>query len=271
MPVLTNQNHEKTWRWRSRNESILGWVALFISTFVLVICARYIANNTIWVFVFDAPQQTYDLISRMFPPNWGYANTLWRALWDTINIATLGTVVAVFLAVPIAFLAARNTTPHPIFRVIALFIIVFSRTVNSLIWALLLVTILGPGVLAGVIAIGIRAIGFISKLLYETIEEVNPEAIEAIRATGASKFQIILFGIVPQILPSFAGITVFRWDVNIRESTVVGLVGAGGIGMFIDSAVSRLAWPDVTVIFILILVLVIFSEWLSAKVRYAIT
>ena len=102
-------------------------------------------------------------------------------------------------------------------RPVALLIIVSSRSINSLIWALLLVTILGPGVLAGVVAIALRSIGFIAKLLYEAIEEIDMAQVEAIEATGASRAQVMDYGIVPQIMPAFAGIAVFRWDINIRE------------------------------------------------------
>jgi phosphonate transport system permease protein len=125
-------------------------------------------------------------------------------------------------------LAARNTTPSARFlRPIALFIIVASRSINSLIWALLLVAIIGPGLLAGIVAIALRSIGFVGKLLYEAIEETDIDQIEAVQATGASPAQVLNYGIVPQIMPAFWGITVFRWDINIRESTILGLVGAG--------------------------------------------
>ena len=132
------------------------------------------SEETFWDFVWDAPRQAGDMASRMVPPKWGYINALWRTIWDTINIATLGTVMALILAVPTAFCAARNTTPSPTFlRPIALFIIVSSRSINSLIWALILVAIVGPGIFAGVLAIGLRSIGFCAKLLYEAIEEID--------------------------------------------------------------------------------------------------
>jgi phosphonate transport system permease protein len=153
---------------------------------------------------------------------------------------------------------------------VALFIIVASRSINSLIWALMLVTLIGPGVLAGVIAIGLRSIGFCAKLLYEAIEEIDHSQVEAIIATGASRGQQLSFGIVPQIMPAFAGISVFRWDINIRESTVLGLVGAGGIGLQLDASISTLAWTQVSLILLVILATVIVSEWVSAKVRHAI-
>ena len=175
------------------------------------------------------------------------------------------------MALPVAFLAARNTTPSTRFiRPLALLIIVSSRSINSLIWSLLLVSIIGPGVVAGIIAISLRSIGFIAKLLYEAIEEIDKKQVEAVTASGANSLQILIYGIVPQILPAFAGISVFRWDINIRESTVLGLVGAGGIGLQLNASLNVLAWPQVTLILILILIAVIFSEWISAKVRHAI-
>ena len=134
----------------------------------------------------------------------------------------------------------------------------------------MLVTVLGPGVFAGVIAIGFRSVGFIAKLLYEAIEEIDPGQVEAITATGASGAQTITYGIIPQILPAFAGISVYRWDINIRESTVLGLVGAGGIGLQLEASISNLAWTQVSLILLLILATVIVSEWVSARVRHAI-
>jgi phosphonate transport system permease protein len=246
----------------------VGWLALVA---LFVFCWQVMTQNTIWSFVLDAPEQAADLGSRMFPPRWSYIDRLWIPLWDTINIATLGTLLGIVIAVPIAFLVARNTTPSLYFvRPVALFIIVASRSINSLIWALLLVSIIGPGLLAGVIAIGLRSIGFIAKLMYEAIEEIDKEQVEAITATGASGAQVIDYAIVPQILPTFFGVTVFRWDINIRESTILGLVGAGGIGLQLQASLNTLAWPQVTMIFIVILATVVVSEWVSAKVRHAI-
>ena len=246
----------------------LGWLAL-IAFFVF--CWQVMTQNTIWAFVSDAPSQAADIGSRMFPQRWSYIPQLLEPLWDTMNIATLGTLLALFMAIPVAFLAARNTTPRVRFiRPIALLIIVSSRSINSLIWALLLVAIIGPGVLAGIVAIAFRSIGFIAKLLYEAIEEIDASQVEAVAATGATKAQIMDYAVVPQILPAFAGITVFRWDINIRESTVLGLVGAGGLGLRLQESLNVLAWPQVTVIFMLILITVLFSEWISAKVRHAI-
>lgn len=245
-----------------------GWLALVVAT---VWCWQVMNRNTVWIFVEDAPRQAADLMSRAWPPRWSYLDRLWAPLWDTLNIATLGTLLGIVIAAPVAFLAASNTTPSKaILRPLALLVIVASRSINSLIWALLLVAIIGPGLLAGIIAIALRSVGFIGKLLYEAIEEVDEKQVEAVRATGASGIQVMDYAVVPQIMPAFAGISVFRWDINIRESTILGLVGAGGIGMQLESSLARLAWSEITVIFVVILATVVLSEWVSGKVRHAI-
>ncbi len=270
MPVV-EQSDLRIWQRRERGKQFAIWGVWLIGTAVFVYCWRLISEKTIWMFVMDAPQQAADLAGRMVPPKWTYMSELWRPVWDTINITTLGTVMALIFAVPIAFCAARNTTPSVLFvRPVALFVIVASRSINSLIWALMLVTIIGPGVFAGVLAIGFRSIGFCAKLLYEAIEEIDPNQVEAVMATGASGTQTLTYGIVPQIMPAFAGISVFRWDINIRESTVLGLVGAGGIGLQLDASIANLAWTQVSMILLMILLTVMVSEWVSAKVRYAI-
>jgi phosphonate transport system permease protein len=260
------------WRRRDRGRDLAVWLAWLLGAAVVVASWRVISGATTWPFVWDAPEQAGDLLSRMWPPRWGYLPRLWRPLWDTINIATLGTALGIVLASPLAFLAARNTTPSRLLlRPLALLLIVSSRSINSLIWALLLVTILGPGILAGTLAIAFRSVGFVGKLLYEAIEEIDPGQVEAITATGASPSQVVAYGVVPQVAPAFAGISVYRWDINIRESTVLGLVGAGGIGLQLQASINVLAWPQVTVIFVVVFATVLASEWVSARVRRAVT
>jgi len=271
MPSRTLPDGSRRWRLRTRNESLAQWVGWLIGIAAFVWCWNRISAETTWFFVWDAPRIATDIVTRATPPRWSYMEKLWWPIWDTINIATLGTLIALVLAIPVAFLAARNTTPSALFiRPLALLIIVSTRSINSLIWALLLIAIIGPGVFAGVIAIAIRSIGFCAKLLYEAIEEIDASQVEAITATGASRWQVMAYGIVPQILPAFAGIAVFRWDINIRESTVLGLVGAGGIGLQLSASLNTLAWPQVSLILLVILLAVVISEWVSAKVRGAI-
>jgi phosphonate transport system permease protein len=269
--AVTTIGGRRIWQRYERKRQLIVWAGWLAATALFVYCFQLISDKTIWAFVSDAPVQAHDLAVRMVPPDWVYINQLWRPLWDTINIATIGTLIAVIAAIPVAYCAARNTTPSVTFvRPVALFIIVSSRSINALIWALMLVTIIGPGVLAGIVAIGLRSIGFCAKLLYEAIEEIDHGQVEAITATGASGAQVTTYGIVPQVLPAFAGISVFRWDINIRESTVLGLVGAGGIGLELNAAITQLYWTQVSLILLVIIGTVIFSEWVSAKVRHAI-
>ena len=270
MPVREVEG-KPVWQHRTTGARLALWFGWLALVALGVYSWRVMTENTIWIFVQDAPRQAADLASRMFPPRWSYIETLLWPLWDTLNIATLGTILGVAIAVPVAFMAARNTTPSYYFvRPVALLIIVSSRSINSLIWALLLVSIIGPGVFAGIVAIGLRSIGFVAKLIYEAIEEIDETQVEAVTATGATKAQVIDYAIVPQVLPTFAGVSVFRWDINIRESTILGLVGAGGIGLELQNSLNVLAWPQVTMILIVILGTVVLSEWVSAKVRHAI-
>ena len=262
----------RTWQRRERQRQLAIWLAWLAATTLVVYCGQVVAERTMWPFVWDAPRQGADLAARMVPPRWSYLAVLGRPLWDTVNIATLGTLFAIGLGVPVAFLAARNTTPSAVLvRPVALLLIVSSRSISALIWAMLLVSIIGPGVLAGILAIALRSIGFIAKLLYEAIEEISSVQVEAVTATGAGRAQVVAYGIVPQIMPAFAGISVFRWDINIRESTILGLVGAGGIGLPLQASVNVLAWNQVTTIFLMILAMVLVSEWVSARVRRAVT
>ncbi|MTI17968.1 phosphonate ABC transporter, permease protein PhnE [Rhodobacteraceae bacterium RKSG542] len=267
----TTSNYSDSWDRRSRAERLIRWVLWLVFVAVFIQSWRIMNEDTLWFFVEDAPRQFADISSRMWPIRWSYMDQLWKPLWDTINIATLGTALGVVIALPIAFLAASNTTPNAyIVRPIALFIIAASRSINSLIWALLLVMVLGPGLLAGIIAIALRSIGFVAKLTYEGIEEINKTQVAAVTATGASSVQVLDYAIIPQILPNFVSTAIFRWDINIRESTVLGMVGAGGIGLQLDASLATLAWPQVALIFIAILGTVVVSESISARVRKAL-
>ena len=151
------------------------------------------------------------------------------------------------------------------------FILVASRSVNTVVWGLLFVAIFGPGPMAGIWAITFRSIGFMGKLIAEAIEEIDEGIVEAIEATGASRLQVLCIGILPQVLPVIYGTTVYRWDINIRESTVLGFVGAGGIGILLYSSINQFLWQEVTVIMIAVFGVVLISEFVSATVRQRIS
>lgn len=219
-------------------------------------------------FLYDAPEQTLDLFRRMWPMDWAYyPKGVHDALIETFHIATLGTLLALILGFPVALLAARNITKSTTLHWIAQFILVSSRSVNSLIWALLFVAIFGPGAIAGVLAIGFRSIGFVGKLLAEAFEEAQVGPIEALKSTGASPASILAKGYWPQAEPSFWSVALFRWDINIRESAILGLVGGGGIGVALDSALNNLYWDQVGLILFVIFLVVIAAEFVTSYIR----
>ena len=219
-------------------------------------------------FLADAPAQSWDLFARMWPIDWAfYPKGVHEALIETLHMATLGTLLSLILGFPVALLAARNITRSPLLHWIAQLLLVSSRSVNSLIWALLFVAIFGPGALAGVLAIGFRSIGFVGKLLAEAMEEAPPGPIEALTATGASSGAILTKGYWPQIEPSFWSVALFRWDINIRESAILGLVGAGGVGEALEAALSNLYWDRVGLILLVIFAVVMVAEVLTSTIR----
>jgi phosphonate transport system permease protein len=240
--------------------------AVFAATAVVVGWAVS-SIDVIWAWVWDAPQQMGDLFGRMYPPDPANLSAILRVLWETVNIATIATLFAVVLSLPVAWLAAQNTTPNRATLWLGRFILVTSRSVNTIIWALLFVAIFGPGIVAGIVAIMFRSVGFVGKLLGEAIEEVDRNPIEALEATGASRFKIIAYGIVPQVMPTFFAVAILRWDINLRESTVLGLVGAGGIGLMLQSAIDTFKWQEAATILLAILALVILGEIVSAWLR----
>ena len=239
---------------------------------IVFVAAWSIRNLDItWIYFLDAHVQAADLFERMYPPDWDHIENILDPMIETIHIATIGTMVTYVIALPVAFLAARNTTYNAATWFIGRFILVASRSINTVVWALIFVAIFGPGPVAGIWAIAMRSIGFLGKLVAEAIEEVDQGTVEAIEATGASRLQVLLLGVLPQVMPVIVGTTIYRWDINIRESTVLGFVGAGGIGIQLYSSINLFQWDEVAVMLIAILGVVVVSEFISAAVRAKIT
>ena len=263
------ERYPRIWRRRSPRESIIAW--LWAAGVALAAAWSVSALEIEWAFFADAHEQAADLVTRMWPPRWSYLPTILHPLLETIHIATLGTAIAVVLSVPLAFLAARNTSANALTWAIGRALLVASRSVNTVIWGLVFVAIFGPGPVAGIAAVAARSVGFLAKLAAEAIEEADRGQIEAIEATGASTAQVYLLGVLPQVMPVLIGTTVYRWDINVRESSVLGFVGAGGIGLFLYASINQFAWQQVLVVLVAILAVVLVSEALSAYVRARIT
>ena len=265
-PVATSQLGLRRWRRFSPGERISR--SIF---YVIALVAIGWSLKTIEIipeFLYDAPQQTADLFLRMWPIDWSwYPKVVHEALIETLHIATLGTILAVGMASLVALLVARNITHSLILNGIGRFILVATRSVHSMIWALFFVAVFGPGPLAGMLAIAVHSIGFTGKFLSEAIEDARPGPIEALTAAGASPLAILLKGYWPQVRPAFLSIAVFRWDINVRESAVLGLVGGGGLGMALDTALSNLYWDQAGLVLLVIFVVVIITEVATSMLR----
>lgn len=242
------------------------------SAFYLIVVVAFVWSlqsiEIIPEFLYDAPQQTADLFLRMWPIDWSwYPKVVHEALIETLHIATLGTIIAVVLAGLVSLMVARNITRSVILNTIGRFILVATRSVHAMVWALFFVALFGPGALAGTLAIAVHSIGFTGKFLSEAIEEAKPGPIEALTAAGAPPLAILLKGYWPQVKPAFLAIAAFRWDINVRESAVLGLVGGGGLGMALDTALSNLYWDQAGLVLLVIFLVVIVTEVLTSWVR----
>ena len=207
------------------------------------------------------------LISRMVPPTFDDLRRTIELAIETFFIALLGTIIAAVLSLPIGVLAARNTTPHPVLYYAARAVIVFCRAVPDLVFAFIFVRSIGLGVLAGVTAIALHSIGMLGKLFADAIEQVDEQARDAVRSTGAGALQDLGTAVLPQVLPSFIGTFLYRLDINVRISVVLGFVGAGGIGLALQSSLRGLAYQRALGILTVIVVMIILVEFFSAAVR----
>lgn len=254
------------WQRHTLGQKLLRQLVWLLVVAAIVQSARSI--DVIWEFLSDAPEQMQDMLQRMWPVDWGHFDQGVRpALIETLHIATLGTLLALVLALPFGLLVASNLTRSRPLNLLARVVLVASRSVNSLVWALLFVAIFGPGPLAGTLAIACRSIGFVGKLIGEAIEDVPRGPIEALQSAGASPAAQIWYGYWPQIRPAFWSVVLLRWDINVRESAVLGLVGAGGIGLVLDAAINTFQWGRVALVLLCVLSIVVIAELVVTQIR----
>ena len=211
-----------------------------------------------------------DYISKMVPPDLTVLPSLWEPLLETLQMAVVGTVTATVIAFPVSFLAARNTAPCLAVLVIARGGLAFLRSMPEMVWALLFVSLSGLGILAGMLGIVCHTVGAMGKMFFECIESIGPKMqseIEAMRIDGATEPQIIRYGIVPEMLPLAASYTLYRFESTIRTSAIMGLVGAGGLGLELTMAVRMFRRQQASAIILVILLLVACVDWASGYIR----
>ncbi len=215
----------------------------------------------------DSSKYFGDILGRMLPPDFSSFKTLAYAMFETIEIAFLGTFIAIVLSIPVGLFSARNLAPNYFVFFIARVITVFFRAIPEFIIAMILVIAVGFGAIPGVLALGLHTMGFLAKFYAEDIEHVNKGPIEALTASGASKRQIISFAIIPQIIPSFVANNLYILDRNIRMATMLGIVGAGGIGYELQSSFRMFEYQRVSAIIIIIFITIFIIDNLSSFIR----
>lgn len=208
-----------------------------------------------------------DFFQRLWPPNLSLIPQLVQPTVETLQIALWGTTLAIIISIPLGLLAAANIAPHPAVYNAARAILNALRAISEIVFGLIFVTAVGLGPFPGVMALAFHSAGMLGKFYAEAIENVDPGTIEALEATGAHKLQVIIYGVVPQVLPEFISLNLYRWEHNIRAATVLGLVGAGGIGFELITSMRLFKYPDTTSILLMILITVTLADTLSARLR----
>ena len=247
------------WGWRS-----FAFIAL---TLLMIGLVGYDLDIDLVNLLVNSTSYLTDIFGRMVPPDFSGFQTLMSAMLETVEIAFLGTVIAIALSIPIGLLSARNIAPNFIVFIICRGIIVFFRAVPEFIMAMILVIAIGFGAMPGILALGLHTMGFLAKFYAEDIEHVDTGPIEALESIGASTSQRIAFAIVPQVLTSFIGYNLYIFDRNIRMATMLGIVGAGGIGYELQSAFRMFNYPRVSAIIIIIFIVIFAIDMLSSIIR----
>ncbi len=210
-------------------------------------------------------------VKRFAGVHWQLFPSLLKPAIETFMIACLGTLLGVIICVPAVWFGALNITPFkPITYPLARLMMTLSRSIHEIVWALFFVAVVGLGAMAGIFAIAVRSVGFIAKMSAEAIEDIDHGPVEAIRAVGGNGFQVMLYAILPQVLPQILGVIIFEWEINIRRSAILGLVGAGGLGLVFFRQMNTFNFPGVTTVIIAILGIILIGEVVSYYARKAV-
>ena len=247
------------WSWKT-----LTSIGIF--SFILMFIVNDLEIDFIKL-VTDSSKYFGDILSRMLPPDFSNINELIYAMFETIEIAFLGTFIAIVLSIPLGLFSARNLAPNYFIYLFCKTIVIFFRAIPEFIIAMILVIAIGFGAMPGVLALGLHTMGFLAKFYAEDIEHINKGPIDALRSSGATKSQIISFGVIPQILPSFVANNLYILDRNVRMATMLGIVGAGGIGYELQSSFRMFEYERVSAIIILIFITIFIIDYLSSFIR----
>lgn len=208
-----------------------------------------------------------DIFVRMFPPRLDVLPKLVDPAVETVQISIWGTTLGVLFSIPLGILAAKNVTPNRLTYVFGRQILNLLRAIPEMVMALIFVASVGLGPFPGVLAVAFHSTGMLGKFLADSIENVDPGPMEALVSTGARSRQIFAYAVVPQILPEFVSLCLFRWEMNFRSSTVLGIVGAGGLGFELITSMRLFRYQEMTTIILLILAFVALVDFLASRIR----
>jgi len=247
------------------SDARLRW-ALNLAVLAYALIAWY-SIDVNWARVAQGMDRGLAFVASFLRPDFGSRSAeIAQGLQESLTMTFTATVIGVVLAIPVGLGAARNISPLPVY-LICRSVIAVSRTFQEIIIAILFVAMFGFGPLAGVITLAFATIGFIAKLLAEDIEDSDSAPLEAVRATGGSWWQWVNYSVQPQVMPRLIGLSLYRLDINFRESAVIGIVGAGGIGATLNTSINRYDYDTAAAILLLIIVIVFLSEYFSSFVR----
>lgn len=238
-------------------------IALFL--LLLWLCARE-TEVTLGELISGIPEMG-KFIAKMFPPDWAYIEVVTKPMVETIQMAILGTTFGAILALPVTFLAASNVTRLWFLRVPAKFILNLTRTIPDLLFAAFFATIVGFGPVAGMLALTFFSFGVLSKWAYELVETIDAGPMEAMTAAGANKLQWIHYGILPQVTPQFIGFVLYMFEINIRAAAILGYVGAGGIGIYLNRTLGMFRYDQTFIIIMFTLIIVLIIDAASSRIR----
>ena len=257
---MEQQAREYRQRWNR------GAVRVGVVLAIILACAVVVG-------LFDFPryskgaQEMWRITMESMPPDFSRWRLWIEPLLDTMAMSIVGTAIAVAISLVLGFLAASNTTPHPVVYSVTRGVLNFFRAIPELIMGILFVVAVGFGALPGALALGFHSIGMVGKFFAESIEHVANEPIEAARAAGGRPLQVVAHGVLPQVLPQMADVSIYRWEYNFRASTVLGMVGAGGIGFELMAALRIMEYQQVAAILLIILGMVTIVDSISGWLR----
>lgn len=262
---MNNNNSKSQMPSRFTNPSIFSWIVLivFIAFFIHGMSGSNITFDRLIRGTFNLGQ----FLAEAFPPNFSRIEFIAKSMLETFGMAVVGVTFGIILSFPMALLCSRNTAPNMLIMSISRIVVATLRTIPDLIWALIFVVAVGLGPLAGILAIIADTIGFCARFFSERIEEVDPGPGTALTAIGASKTSVVFGAMVPECFPSFVATSLFGLEKAVRSAVVLGLVGAGGIGIELTSAMNLFRYDEALAIIIVILVVVIFVEQVASRIR----